>query len=70
MPKFLVFESYRIEHEVEADTAEEAMEKVSEENAYQYTVQVKYDHKPWGPDYEYVSGSYAAMNLETYEMTE
>ena len=70
MPKFLVFESYRIEHEVEADTAEEAMEKVSEENAYQYGIQVKYDHQPGGPDYEYISQSTCALNLETYEMTE
>jgi hypothetical protein len=70
MAKFLVFESYRIEHEVEADTAEEAMEKVSEENAYQYTIQVKYDHRAGGPDYKYISQSTAALNLETYEMTE
>lgn len=70
MPKFLVFESYRIEHEVEADTAEGAMEKVSEGDAYQYTVQMTYDHRPGGPDYEYISQSYAALNLETYEMTE
>lgn len=70
MPKFLVFESYRIEHEVEADTAEEAIERVSEDNEYQYTVQVKYDHAPGGPDYEYISQSTAALNLETYELTE
>jgi hypothetical protein len=70
MPKFLVFESYRIEHEVDADTAEEAIEKVSEDNEYQYTVQVRYDHAPGGPDYEYISQSTQALNLETYELTE
>lgn len=70
MPKFLVFESYRIEHEVEAATAEEAIEKVSEENEFQYTVQVRYDHRPGGPDYEYISQSTQVLNLETYEITD
>lgn len=70
MPKFLVTEEYRIEHEVEAADAYEAMEKVSEENAFQYTVQVSYDHRLGGPDYEYISQSTRAINLETYEITE
>ena len=67
MPKFLVFESYQIEHEVEADTAEEAIEKVSEDDAYQYTVDVRYDNRQERPDYQFISESTCAMNLEIYK---
>lgn len=70
MPKFLVFESYRVEHEVEANTAEEAMEKVFENTEYQYSIEVSYDHAIGGPDYEYISQSTCALNLETQEITE
>lgn len=67
MAKFIVFETYRIEHEVEADTADEAVEKVSEDDAYQYTIDVRYDHRQGGPDYEYVSESTCVIDLEIYK---
>lgn len=67
MAKFIVFETYRIEHEVEADTADEAVEKVSEDDAYQYTIDVRYDHRQERPDYEYVSESTCVIDLEIYK---
>ena len=67
MAKFIVFETYRIEHEVEADTADEAVEKVSEDDAYQYTIDVRYDHRQERPEYEYVSESTCVIDLEIYK---
>ena len=67
MAKFIVFETYRIEHEVEADTADEAVEKVSEDDAYQYTIDVRYDHRQERPGYEYVSESTCVIDLEIYK---
>jgi len=70
MPKFWVYESYRIEHEVEADSAEEALDKINEDNEYQYTVRISYDHIPGDPHWEYESGSTKIINQETLEVTE
>ena len=70
MPKFIVSEMYRIEHEVEAESADDAMEIVNESNDYQYTIQINYDHRPGGPYLDYESQSTTILNLETMEVTE
>ena len=70
MAKFIVFETYRIEHEVEADTADEAVEKVNDKD-YEYTIETSYDYRPYeSPNCKYISQSTYVLNLDTNETTE
>lgn len=67
MPKFCVIEYYSVEHDVEAESWDEARQKVLDDQSYQFSVNISYDHRDGGPDYSYIGDMTRVIDLETME---
>lgn len=64
MPNFLVVEYYTVEHMVQANTWEEAKQKVFDNHENQYSIHISYCNQKEGPDYSYIGEVSDLMNKE------